>query len=121
LDTLPEDGSVLRQRAEVRALLGDHDEAIRILRTALAAGRDMPMHAHWPFMSLRHEPAFLAQRRFDVAYNRYVIARISIDNLYIAQQEKDQARTQYVRALRGYWEAYYRRDGSRSTTLIEIK
>jgi Outer membrane efflux protein len=50
----------------------------------------------------------VAQKRFDVAYNRYVIGRISIDNLYIAQQEKDQARTQYVRALRGYWEAYYR-------------
>jgi len=50
----------------------------------------------------------VAGKRFEVAYNRYVIGRISIDNLYIAQGEKDQARTQYVRALRGYWEAYYR-------------
>jgi len=46
-------------------------------------------------------------KRFEVAYNRYVIGRISIDNLFIAQREKDQARDQYVRALRGYWEAYY--------------
>ena len=50
----------------------------------------------------------VAQQRFEVAYNRYVIGNITIDNLYIAQQEKDQARTQYVRALRAYWESYYR-------------
>ncbi|MEB3323538.1 MAG: TolC family protein, partial [Synechococcaceae cyanobacterium] len=42
-----------------------------------------------------------------VAYNRYVIGRISIDNLYIAQREKDQAKAQYVQALYGYWRAYY--------------
>ncbi len=47
-------------------------------------------------------------RRFDVAYNRYVIGRIDIDNLYFAQGEKDQAVAQFVQALRGYWVAYYR-------------
>jgi outer membrane protein TolC len=36
-----------------------------------------------------------------------VIGRIGIDNLYIAQNEKDQAKTQYVQALRQYWQAYY--------------
>src|SRR5262249_17890856 len=41
-------------------------------------------------------------------YNRYVIGRISIDNLYIAQNEKDQALNQFVQALRGYWQAHYR-------------
>jgi outer membrane protein TolC len=50
----------------------------------------------------------VAGRRFDVAYNRYVIGRITIDNLYIAQSEKDQAVGQFVQALRGYWLAYYR-------------
>jgi len=50
----------------------------------------------------------VAGKRFEVAYNRYVIGRITIDILYIAQQEKDQARTQYVNALRNYWQAYYR-------------
>ncbi|MDH3496842.1 MAG: TolC family protein [Gemmatimonadota bacterium] len=49
----------------------------------------------------------VGNKRFEVAYNRYVIGRISIDNLYIAQNEKDQARAQYVEALRGYWRAYY--------------
>ncbi len=50
----------------------------------------------------------VAGRRFEVAYNRYVIGRITIDNLFIAQAEKDQAVLQYVQALRGYWIAYGR-------------
>lgn len=50
----------------------------------------------------------VAGKRFEIAYNRYVIGRISVDNLYIAQNEKDQARTAYVQALSRYWEAYYR-------------
>ena len=50
----------------------------------------------------------VAGKRFEVALNRYVIGRIAIDNLYIAQAEKDQALTQYVQSLRGYWQAYYR-------------
>ena len=33
--------------------------------------------------------------------------RISIDNLYLAQREKDQATDQYVRELRGFWQAYF--------------
>jgi outer membrane protein TolC len=50
----------------------------------------------------------VAAKRFEVAYNRYVIGRIASDNLYVAQQEKDQALIGYVEALRGYWVAYYR-------------
>jgi outer membrane protein len=50
----------------------------------------------------------VASKRFEVAYNRYVIGRIGPDNLYIAQNEKDQAITQYLQALRNYWLAYYR-------------
>jgi outer membrane protein TolC len=43
-----------------------------------------------------------------VAYNRYVIGRIAIDNLIVAQNDKDQALLGYVQALRGYWNAHYR-------------
>lgn len=46
-------------------------------------------------------------KRFEVARNRYTIGRIDISNLFIAQQEKDQALESYVDALRGYWSAYY--------------
>jgi outer membrane protein TolC len=60
----------------------------------------------------------VAQKRFEVAYNRYVIGRIGIDNLYIAQNEKDQAVGQYLQALRGYWAAYYR---LRQVTLFDFE
>jgi len=59
----------------------------------------------------------VAAKRFEVAYNRYVIGRITIDNLYIAQAEKDQAVLQYVQGLRGYWAAVYR---LRRTTLFDF-
>jgi outer membrane protein TolC len=60
----------------------------------------------------------VAQKRYEVAYNRYVIGRIGIDNLYIAQNEKDQAFSQYLDALKNYWVAYYR---LRQTTLYDFE
>ncbi|MGH7679467.1 MAG: TolC family protein [Gemmatimonadaceae bacterium] len=60
----------------------------------------------------------VAAKRFEVAYNRYVIGKIGIDNLYIAQNEKDQAVTQYLQGLRNYWLAYYR---LRQTTLYDFE
>lgn len=50
----------------------------------------------------------VAQKRFEVAYQRYVIGRIDVDQLYLAQNEKDQALLSYVQALRGYWQAHFR-------------
>ncbi len=50
----------------------------------------------------------VGQKRFEVAYNRYLIGRIAMDNLYIAQTEKDQALTNFVQGLRSYWQAHYR-------------
>ena len=49
----------------------------------------------------------VATKRFEVAKNRYVIGKIGIGDLYIAQNEKDQAVVAYVQALRAYWTAYY--------------
>jgi outer membrane protein TolC len=50
----------------------------------------------------------VAQKRFEVAKNRYVIGKIGVSDLYIAQNEKDQALDAYVQALRNYWANYYR-------------
>lgn len=49
----------------------------------------------------------IAQRRFEVAKNRYLVGKIDITNLQIAQQEKDQSRTNFIRTLKEYWVAYY--------------
>jgi Outer membrane protein len=50
----------------------------------------------------------VGSKRFEVAKNRYVIGKIGISDLYIAQSEKDSALQSYVQALRGYWLSYYR-------------
>jgi outer membrane protein TolC len=50
----------------------------------------------------------VAQKRFEVAKNRYIVGKIGIDNLYLAQNERDQALRGYIDALRGYWASYYR-------------
>jgi outer membrane protein TolC len=50
----------------------------------------------------------IAQRRFAVAKERYVIGKIDIPILFIAQSEKDNARRANVQTLWDYWTAYYR-------------
>ena len=60
----------------------------------------------------------VAQRRFEVARNRYTVGNISITDLFNAQREKDEARRTYVRTLRDFWIAYYE---LRRLTLREIE
>lgn len=49
----------------------------------------------------------IAQRRYDVAQNRYLIGKIDVTNLFIAQNEKDAARREYIRALDDFWSGWY--------------
>lgn len=49
----------------------------------------------------------IAQRRYDVAQNRYLIGKIDITNLFIAQNEKDAARQAYIQTLGDYWIGWY--------------
>lgn len=49
----------------------------------------------------------IAERRYEVAKNRYLIGKIDVTNLFIAQNEKDSARRSYIQALRNYWTGYY--------------
>lgn len=49
----------------------------------------------------------IARRRFEVTKNRYLIGKIDITNMFIAQNEKDAARRNYIQTLRRYWTAYY--------------
>lgn len=100
--------------AGVRAAEADRERAESQSEQSL---EQVTMDARFAALQLtqaRHTVALLktadsvASVRFTVAYNRYVIGRISVDNLYIAQNEKDQALTQFVDGLRRYWQAYYR-------------
>ncbi len=59
----------------------------------------------------------IAQKRYEVTKARYLIGKISITDLNIAQAERDQARTGHLNALRAYWISYYT---VRSLTLYDF-
>ena len=49
----------------------------------------------------------VAQERYNVAQNRYLIGKIDITNLNIALKEKDAAKRSYLDALKSFWTSYY--------------
>lgn len=49
----------------------------------------------------------IAQKRYTVAKNRYLLGKISITDLGLAQSDKDGALIDYVRTLQQYWVSYY--------------
>ncbi|AXY76770.1 TolC family protein [Paraflavitalea soli] len=49
----------------------------------------------------------IATEKYQIARERYVLGHLSITDLSIAFQEKDQAKRDYVFALRDLWGAYY--------------
>ncbi len=110
--------------SEVQAARADQDRAVSIARLAR---EQTAQDAHFAALQLaqsRRQLALsaksdtVAAKRFEVAYNRYVIGKIDMDNLYVAQNEKDQALLQYVLSLRGYWLAYFR---LRRVTLFDFE
>lgn len=50
---------------------------------------------------------FVAQKRYDISRNRYLIGKISITDLNLALRDKDDAKRAYVQSLRDFWTAYY--------------
>jgi outer membrane protein TolC len=50
----------------------------------------------------------IASEKYGIAKDRYVLGNLSITDLSIAFQEKDQAKRDYVYALRDHWKAWYR-------------
>ncbi len=49
----------------------------------------------------------VAQRRFEVTKNRYLIGKVDITHLFMAQQEQDLARRTYIQTLKSFWISYY--------------
>lgn len=60
----------------------------------------------------------IGQKRYDVAYKRYLIGKIDITDLNLALQDKDRSKRSYLNALRNYWADYYR---VRKLTLYDFK
>jgi outer membrane protein TolC len=111
------------RHADIEAARADRE---RVAATSRASRESIAQEAH--FAALRLDLArrqlelsakadWVAATRFEVAKNRYVIGKIGIDNLYLAQNEKDAAVQGYVQALNNYWTAYYQ---LRRTTLFDF-
>ena len=49
----------------------------------------------------------IAQRRYDVTKQRFLIGKVDVLNLNVALSEKDQAKQNYISALRSYWFDYF--------------
>jgi len=49
----------------------------------------------------------IASEKYVIAKDRYVLGNLSITDLSIAFQENDQAKRDYIYALRDFWGAYY--------------
>lgn len=102
------------RRAQIEAAQADQDRVATDARTtrerraqdALFATLELEQAAR--LLTTAAKADSVGAKRFEVARNRYTIGRIDISNLFIAQVEKDQALENYVQALRGYWDAYYR-------------
>ncbi|MGH7714278.1 MAG: TolC family protein [Gemmatimonadaceae bacterium] len=100
--------------ADVQAARADLD---RVTSNATVARETVTQEGHFAALQLAQSRRQLllsakadtvARKRFEVAYNRYGIGRIAIDNLVVAQNDKDQALLAYVQSLRGYWTSHYR-------------
>jgi outer membrane protein TolC len=101
-------------RADVQAAKAEES---RVATMTKARRDEIAEHARFAALQLAQTQRMLAisakadtvaAKRFEVSKNRYVIGKIGMSDLYIAQNEKDQALLAYVQALRGYWTAYYR-------------
>lgn len=58
-------------------------------------------------LRLTAEADRIASEKYGIAKERYVLGNLSITDLSIAFQENDQAKQDYIFALRDFWGAYY--------------
>jgi outer membrane protein TolC len=58
-------------------------------------------------LGLTAEADSIASEKYQIAKDRYVLGNLSITDLSIAFQEKDQAKRDYIAALRDFWGSYY--------------
>jgi Outer membrane protein len=49
----------------------------------------------------------IAQKRYEVTKQRFLIGKITVLDLNVAQNEKDAAKISYLNALESYWSSYY--------------
>ena len=102
-----------KQRAQINAARNQQQEVANSIQFQRRQFLQQVDYTVSQFLQLRGQALLaaqadtIAQRRYEVAQNRYVIGKIDITNLFIAQNEKDSARQAYIRALRNFWTGWY--------------
>lgn len=102
------------RHAQIEAARAEQRRVGSVARAGRAAAEHEARFAALQLVQARRQLALsakadtVAAKRFEVAKNRYIVGKIDIGALYIAQSEKDAALLSFVQALRGYWTAHYR-------------
>ena len=102
-----------QQRAEISAARNQQREVQNSIEFQRRQFNQQVEYTVSQFLQLRGQALLaaksdtIAARRYDVAQNRYLIGKIDITNLFIAQNEKDAARRSYIAALREFWTGWY--------------
>jgi len=58
-------------------------------------------------VAITKEADEIANERYIISKNRYLIGEFSITDLNISQQEKDTAKRDYILSLKNFWSAYF--------------
>ena len=58
-------------------------------------------------VSISQQADIIADKRYEIAKNRYLIGKISITDLNLALRDKDDAKRAYIQSLGDFWAAYY--------------
>jgi len=56
---------------------------------------------------LLEEIQTIAEQRFEISNQRYILGNISLTDLTLAQREKDQSKRNFIQGLKSYWVTYY--------------
>jgi outer membrane protein TolC len=97
---------VKASRAQVESIRNEIELQVRLLNQDISQ-RMIQFNQLKEQLAIAEKSDQIAQKRYDVAKNRYLIGKVTVTDLQIAQSEKDNARVSYVRALQEFWSSYY--------------
>lgn len=113
-----------RGKAQVNAALARQESEQERIMLSERTFRDDIMYQVGQVKQLRRQLVIatrsdtVAQKRYDISKNRYLVGKISIQDLFLAQQDKDGAQQNFVATLSQYWVALAQ---LRSMTLYDFK
>lgn len=69
-------------------------------------------------VDLAKKADLISQNRYNVTKERFLIGKIDVLDLNVAQSERDQAKQKYINTLSNFWRSYYQ---MRSITLYDLE